>query len=498
MLSRPLWVDELHSSWVVNSSWSQLTDRAREGNQSVFYFAILKLWTAIFGHHEWSLRLPSMIAWILSLLSMAKWLLRSNDSHGVTTYFPIVAWCLAICVDRMQFFYAVEARSYAIVQLLNLWCWMQIAEIIQRPMSASKHDESDAATNRHWYVWAICASLMVELHITSGLGLAFQAVILVSTALKKRQLSSTTIACLLFVFVICAWQLSASQSTWNRRQQWASFAGDDSWDVLLNMFPILPIALPTTAALIIGILWQRLSATKQTLDLASTPPRTVRCLGIWFCAGFGPAILAFALTHFQIAPLMHYRFIIVAALPLYLCFSAMSSLVMGWLRVAAIMTTLLWMLSTQGLLELPLENWRAERRENWRTASEFIARQFSADSQTLWCYSGLIESVNLQLPITAEQNEYLSYPMRGIYQFDKSGVSVEPHALIADRKSWLKQIQQQSTIDGHSQIWIIYRGPAERLEEDLASSGISSLKLAEKIHQFDRVSVVCVELKSIK
>ncbi|MFO0939239.1 MAG: hypothetical protein U0930_00585 [Pirellulales bacterium] len=495
MLDRPLWVDELHTSWVVSTSWSELSERARAGNQSVLYFAFLKMWIQVWGQYEWSLRLPSLIAWIVGLLSLSLWLLRSNRNPGLIGCIPVVGWCLSILVDRMQFFYAVEARSYAIVQLLNLWSWMLVAEIVQNHRPPSQN-ENYCPGRRHWYFWAICAGLMVAVHITSGLSLAFQTIVLVAVVLLRKQVSLSNVVCLMFVIGSGVWQLFANQTAWNRRQQWSTFAGDDSWGSLLSMFPFVQIALPTLASLFVLKIWQRLFATESKLLPSDNQGLPSRAIGVWLSAAIGPVVLAWSLTHFQIAPLMHYRFVIVAALPIYLCFAQLSAMLAGWLRHAAVLLTWLWMIFSQGLLELPLEQWRTERQENWRGASEFIARQFSADSQTLWCYSGLIEGVDVELPLTEDQNRYLSYPLRGIHQILNLGVPVEPKSLIADRKAWLRQVEEQARSDGHGQIWIVYRGPAERLERDLVSSGLSKFKLIQQVHPFDRVSVVGLDLSN--
>ncbi len=486
MLNRPLWVDELHSSWVVSASWPELGDRARAGNQSSLYFVFLKLWVELFGQDEWSLRLPSLMAWIVSLLSMARWLMRSHEDKGPAVYLPIVCWCLAIFWDRMQVFYAVEARSYALVQLLNLWAWMQIAQIVQM---------RDIRL-RPWIGWATCASLMIHLHITSGLSLAVQSVVLLFTVWKRKQVSIAILICFGFVIANGAWQLAASRATWHRRQQWASFAGNESWEALLNLFPTFQIALPTSLCFVAWLVWIRFRGKRQANEHTTNVKTRLNTTPVWLFAAIGPAVLAWSLTCFQIAPLMHYRFVIVAALPLYLSFAELGLLITGWLRAVAVLATLGWMLFSQGLLEQPLEQWRAQRQENWRDASHFIAQRFSADTQTLWCYSGLIEAVNVQLPLSDPLSEYLSYPLRGIHQIKNQDRPITPHALIAERKSWLQQIQQQTKIDGHNQVWIVYRGPAERLERDLRASGLSSFKLVQEIESFDRVSVVCLDTGS--
>ena len=68
-----LWIDELHSAWVVQGPWSAWIERAAIGNQAPAFFAPLKLWHDLWvgglGAVGWS----STLAAELSLRSFS-WL----------------------------------------------------------------------------------------------------------------------------------------------------------------------------------------------------------------------------------------------------------------------------------------------------------------------------------------------------------------------------------------------------------------------------------------
>ena len=57
-----LWLDELHTAWVVADGTQQLVPRAAIGNQSPVYFALVWPFTKLAGMSEFWLRLPSVLA----------------------------------------------------------------------------------------------------------------------------------------------------------------------------------------------------------------------------------------------------------------------------------------------------------------------------------------------------------------------------------------------------------------------------------------------------
>src|SRR5688572_6916246 len=57
-----LWLDELHTGWVVKDAWSDVAWRAQIGNQRPLWFYAVKLVTTLGGESELTLRLLSLIA----------------------------------------------------------------------------------------------------------------------------------------------------------------------------------------------------------------------------------------------------------------------------------------------------------------------------------------------------------------------------------------------------------------------------------------------------
>jgi hypothetical protein len=529
-LRQPLWVDELHSSWVIADDWADVTSRARLGNQTPGYFASLKCLVGICGTQtDWLIRLPSALAWGIAVASITWMLLQMNgpsqdrlsqelvgqplaqrSDRRYLWQLAVVLWCSCVLLDPWQYFYAIEARVYSIVQLLNLWAWFVVVRL------SIRYNQ----TNRWlWLAWASLASALLHLHITTGLGVIFQCAVLTLTAAWYGRDRVCCLTSQLFVGINAAWLLYDSQAIWQRRQQWATFAGDGSFPLLIELFPFVTLLLPVVTGWLVacGIEWLRNGGTLAFQSKANgksldTPPvlgtdrQNVRLessrlqVCLWGIAALAPYLLAWILTRYDIAPMFHYRFVMVSALPLYLFAGSwwlqQTNLVIRFLTLCVVVC---WMNSTQGpWAPQQTGRWQDERQEDWRSASKFVGQNYQSPTQSLWCYAGLIEGLGLKLPLTEDADEYLSYPLRGCYRISKNATTVTPHGLVADRRLWLQQIRSSATTSGKTifsqKVWIFYRGEAERLTADLKSAGMHNFGQIVPIRQFGRVSVVCVQI----
>jgi hypothetical protein len=87
-----LWVDELHTSWVISDNPDQVAARAAAGNQSPWYFILVLSFEQLastVGNFlpggaftpEWKLRLPSIVAWSLTTGFACAYLIQSCQVH---------------------------------------------------------------------------------------------------------------------------------------------------------------------------------------------------------------------------------------------------------------------------------------------------------------------------------------------------------------------------------------------------------------------------------
>lgn len=493
--------------WVICGPIEEIGSRASAGNQSPLFYGMLwaGYWTLVFFgcSPEWSIRLPSVLLW-LSTISLTGWLCcrtvlkeepdnpRGSSLDSLGWSFPVLMFSLlAITLDRIQWFYASEARPYAAVQLVSFLGWWQLLRMWRRR----------TMPKRDIVGWTLVVGLMLQLHLLSVVAVLWQWIVLFALALR-RSLSDVKhcflagVVCALFFALALVW----TPELWLRRRQWESFAGDSTWQHAVGLFPIVAILCPIAVCLAVDSL---LASRKQHQPVQQREGRNWPEIFFWCVATLGPWLTAWLITAAGIAPVMHRRYVIVSAIPL-VCFSASLLRACNRSRICSCA----WLLSLASLLvtQQTLEVWRAgdvvgwQRVEGWRQAAEFVQQNWQQGDQ-LWCASELIEGNRQELPLDDSTNRYLSYPLRGAYRvIERNGTgatSVSANALVNDQALWAKQLVDRRLL-GHRQ-WIVMRSTAEKLQAHLArvQSDMSNAGFRMSLRQspvpFGRVSVACLE-----
>ncbi|MEZ6137823.1 MAG: hypothetical protein R3C53_23290 [Pirellulaceae bacterium] len=497
-----LWVDELHSSWSISGTFGQIADRASAGNQTPIYLWSLWLVDATVGRilsSEASLRLLSWTAWMSTLWLVARSSGGSGPVGGIVAatqtttrnMMQLGLWAASWLVfDRIQLFYASEARVYAIIQLLSVVGWLLVCRIIRSATPTS--DSSPIAHSQlgKWLAaWSLLSILIVALHLTAAIAVAAQWLYLCGWIFSNRghNRSRELTLCLASAAVVaigCVPWVTQSHDIWERRSAWESFAGDTSWWNTLTLFPLLVFLIPIA----LGRLADRwLSAGRST---NGPIPSTY----LWLIAACGPWLIAWIVTSLGIAPLFHRRFVIASAVPLAICAAQqLHQIQSNWLRRLVGICVLMSLLVSQGTVVIWCSGqWAGwQRAEGWRQATAWLdGRVASAD--TLWVASGLIEGRGVSIPISEPLDQYLSFPLRGCYQVrDLSGAPVRPHGLVNDWHQWPNQFQ---LVDSRNH-WIVYRGPADALNKILAELPRESANpwiITQSPQAFGRVSVAAV------
>ncbi|MBX3423054.1 MAG: hypothetical protein KF752_15975 [Pirellulaceae bacterium] len=507
-VGEPLWVDELHTSWVLADGWSPIAARAAAGNQSPWYFYIVAAlgWTVglaqqplgpttlantdILLSSPWLLRLPSMLAWSLTLATVAGLMWRysaaaqTRANHGWTT----AGWCLCIALDRMQLFYATEARVYSMLQLLSLVGWLLVAHSITSV--GLRHRQLVCLT-----AWTVIATLLIHLHVTSSLVVLCQWLLAAVTAIRLRGAGRLWLTSAVWLGINGWWIAGSVHPVWQRRQLWSAFAGQADLSELLAVFPLLAILMPLLVAWLIARLLHR-PAERSPSDCSMK-----HHVWMWGFAAAGPTLLAWLITSSGIAPLFHYRFIIGGALPLYLLSGYwLVRLPAGPLRWSVVLATLTWLVVSQGTFGHWLRGQPIGmlRGEDWRQAAALVSQRFESQTHQLWCYAGLIEGHWVEPPLADQQNQYLSLPLRGCYRVQSCTQTIEPSALVGSSRWWASQLHSAQPRGDTGQPplahWIVARCPAAALEQRLQAAGLHHQPRLQPITQLGRISVVCLRL----
>ena len=113
--AQSLWFDEAASVRIVRQDFPVMMSSIKDDERiPPLHYWILHAWVRVFGHAEWSVRLPSVLAgvgavWVLYLLTR-----RLFGVGGAL----VAALSLAVAPYQIQ--YSQEARSYSLMVLTSL------------------------------------------------------------------------------------------------------------------------------------------------------------------------------------------------------------------------------------------------------------------------------------------------------------------------------------------------------------------------------------------
>ena len=422
-----LWVDELHTAWVVDGAWTELPSRAGIGNQPPLYFAIVKVVIGILGLSEISLRAVSLLAGCGLILTSWCFTWRVTTSH--TSALIAVAF---VALDTTCIFYASEARAYALLQFVLAWYAILVMK---------SDDQGFSSVLR-----AALAALSVHLQFTSLLFLLpiyltrlIYAAVSASTA-RSRNFFSLGIE-VGIVFVLCIPLSTQVLEIAGRGQAWSTFVPSPSIIGLWKMFPWTP-AIISFAALLV-----RSEDREPTL-------RPVLGWLSWMNASsllFGAFVALLG-----IAPLFFRRYLLGAEWPLLM----LPGLVLSWSRrslryflAIVVLGSIVW----ESKLIAP-ELWRHGRLAHFRSAawSEAIDSIRGIDPQgdlPLFVASGFIESRQLTENSSELLREYCRLPIATLYRTPHSLSKIEPISSVIPRsppQSWVEEI-----ITSSGGIWLV-------------------------------------------
>ncbi len=422
-----LWVDELHTSWVVHSNWMQVAGRATEGNQSPVYFWLLRAFLTLFPENEVSLRLPSLIAWALLAVGCARlvgsWQFSEGDDlrkDWKRRWLGVIVVATWLAIDRIGIFYAIEARPYAMIALCSII-------MIHRSSHSQKF-----ANSLDW-TWSLAAIAGCYLHYTAILIVAasWAGRVIVSVFTSPWETPSSSrlqsplrveswqkisvafrVGEIVFVLLGTLPALYGMVSVMQRKQMWFSFAGDTTLRNSFQMLPLLPwCVIPLVIALLIVRHRGKFSFQQQFLR-----SENAAVLIPLLCVAFTPLIIAWAVTALDIAPLMHRRYVI-GSYPAILLLGAWSLRSLSSSRqvlLVGLLSTCL-LIFQQGTDRV----WRAgqlfgwQRGEDWASAVAQLNRQAESEDHLILA-PRLIETANLASS-QLKSTEYLQYPVDGLY-----------------------------------------------------------------------------------
>jgi 4-amino-4-deoxy-L-arabinose transferase-like glycosyltransferase len=413
-----LWLDELHTSWVVSDTFEAITPRARMGNQGPGYFYIVRLSTLALGENELALRMPSLLAGIGLILVV-----------GVITW----RWCgviwagwlaaILVALDGNMIFFSQEARTYALVQLIAL---LQLAAFWK--LQTQPRGELRLAVVVGWIV-------LFQLHYTTALLIAGELLWWAAVQWWQRGKGAYRPAQLLcdvgLTVAACAitWQHLAEIAT--RRSMWELFISKQPpwvalgwfhWDVyVLSTVLICPGLTAVAYFFQAKGRWQRGGDEPRTTIELQAWSGVVPLLVLWWSA---PVVIAWSLTVSDLARVFFPRYLMGVAVAPMVCAGLGLTICRGprTRTLAAVAITSLAVIAN-GLVGQFLDDGRliADRQQDWRGAVEWLNEGRDVELP-VFVRSGLIEADRLRTESNHSLEDLCILPVTGLYSIRKPAV----------------------------------------------------------------------------
>lgn len=470
-LGESLWLDELHSSWCVSGNWSEVAGRARMGNQSPFYFWLLKLWISIIGQSEITLRLPSLIASTLLLPIAATIVFRIAPKENWLSGLMATTAAVLLAIIPIGIFFGQETRPYALVQLCAAIHLLALLTTIKSPTMASRS------------AMVIAAALSIHFHPTAALMLIAEAIVLVPMLLSDRarhyRLSMLAVDVMVGLLLLSP-QLSLLLDTTARRENWSRVARPvELFDArrFVMLFP------GTLLAIVAGIV--ALIATYYAKPDGSDCGdhwRTRRSVAMVLTAAILPMLVAWISSASGVAHLWMPRYLVASILPITILVSLVSWPVARWKWLAFVASGLAVALVVfqSGIIPKYQQTGRLadDRREDWRSLVEAVsALPEDERPTTVYLSSGLIEAREILASGNPASEAYLNFPLQGLYQIRKGN---KPLRIIPFEHLRVRQLAKEDAFSDRS-CCVIIRGSPEAIEQMLIHPSYQKMK-----NSFDR------------
>lgn len=451
-----LWVDELHTAWCAGGSFAEVAPRAAIGNQSPLFYWLQ--WLLLqFGRSEFTLRLPSLLAGTLLPLALYCLAWRWTRSNLVA-----LAAAALVVVDPRSIFYATEARPYALLELLAALHVAVFLALLARPSMWLR------------IAFVLGAGLLFHLHYTSALLIAAE----IAYWLLARCIDGAARYKLWWLLIDLFYLgVLASPAIWNivaiagRRENWERF-------ILQRPASDILLLLPWSALVLFVLVDVDALLTQCTSPHSESKLRDetrVLFATVWLLV---PLTLAWLLTATDVARLFATRYVLVSA-PAAILVAALVTRLPPWphtrLSLAFVMVGLaVW---SSAIIPQFSADGRviAERREDWRSAIQWLNQQLPGTRLPILVRSGLIESDALRGKHDPLLEDYCLLPVTGLYRLQAKG---EDLVALPYSAAWRLESDTLQLVRERGGFWLVNRA-SEKASKSLEQRLIAVLEAAE-------------------
>ena len=430
-----LWLDELHTGWVVGGSFEQALTRSAQGNQTPLFFGLV--WSAIqwLGASELSLRLVSLLAAVLAMAMAARFVWQQTKSIAAATLTLTL-----IAVDDSFIWYATEARPYALLHLASV---VQAA-CFWRSLQRWRDISPDQTTvSNHWLgaLGLLLSSWLVVYTHYTGVFLLAAEVLFLLPLLLGRYLTGNTIKEIVVTVALftvgCLPLLLQMNQAFGKPSDWSSVARLNQFQAEQAVNGIRWFGIPLAAvgiSTVIALFLKRWSPVAVNL---TDPWRNVWWVS-WIGAWFLIPLLIIRELHLYGIPIALSRYLSVGLMagPIFagalvgICSAQsrwisiplilMASVYAHWHGPINLSTTLPRLQlsyrvigSIVGEGQLPLL-----RAENWQAPIEVVNNNSDKAKWPLFLFGAVIEDANALADSDPEFQAYLQFPVQSLYAVD--------------------------------------------------------------------------------
>lgn len=427
--SELIWLDELHTSWALQSGVGEMLTRSAQGNQAPLFFSLAWGVVACLGTSELTLRLVSVVSGSLLMLLAAKMVWGWTRSGLAAT----VAASL-IAVDDTFIWYATEARPYALLHLLSL---LQFGAYLGFVNQLRSESEKRVQAMMPWTFVLFSLSLLYT-HYTSVFLLAAELVSLLLLLVFRSLVGKPVQGSFLFTVVLTSLAIVVGASplslqmgqAFGRPDDWKAVASTSQFVDEQGMNLLAWFLLPVTSVVAIWLFSSPGSISLSNGKATSLIDEKRGNRSLLLCAMatiyFLPCVLLYELTKADVIPI---------ALSRYLS----SSIVAGPVFAVAVLGTLQnkkhWLAGSvfiAATLSLNVSTGRfvtqfvkhgqvpQMRNENWPVAIDRINQTSEKSSHPVLLFGSVIEDAS-SLGAGSEQfQRYLQFPLNGLYPVDQN------------------------------------------------------------------------------
>lgn len=419
-INESLWLDELHTAWVVADGPLDVFERARIGNHSPVYFFLPWITASLFGMSEWALRLPSLLAGLALVAAV----------YGITfaitrSLVGAVTAALLAGFDSNFLFYATEARPYAYVQL-----FAALQLVLFWKLQARADFKLRAA-----FVLTTC--LLMYLHYTAILVVAGEVVAqgVWAWLAGRRDNSSiryslTALMCDLVIAAALTFPiLFHLAEIMPRRENWLTFVRDTDLTSVARWFSLVSYVVIAGLAATVAKLLEREDPTPWQGPTRAGFGLLLIC---WFAV---PVLGAWMATRWGLVSLYFPRYLIGFAIaPMLLGGLFVGSIARPRWRLAALVVVLAYAGYANTTISQLYHFGRplGERREDWRSAVAWLNTNYDPaindpainDPAPVFVRSGLLEADDLRSDSSPVFKQYCLCPVNSMYPFKDQGVLI--------------------------------------------------------------------------